>query len=191
MMWTLLLVVCTVSLSCDSGLSVEVKYNVTVMSNPLDYCFASNNTVREKTDSKTQLMIVEDDGDWIVINNGTKDLLLLSTNITDCEVYNPSIVLYTLLTVIECIIILSAASTITLHFCLNSLRNDFGVLVMIMCFFVILTRVVMLARYQYQFTHKANKQGYICAVMIYTKLIFVFFYRSTVITIHYHFTFLM
>ena len=49
----------------------------------------------------------------------------------------------------------------------------------------------MLAQCQYQFTHKANKQGYICAVMIYTKLIFVFFYRSTVITIHYHFAFLM
>ena len=149
------------------------------------------NTVRDKADSKTQLTIVEDDGDWIVINNGTTDLCLLSTNITDCEVYNPSIVLYAVQTVIDCIIIISAASTITLHLCLKSLRNDFGVLVMMMCFFVILMRVVTLTRYQYQFTHKVNDQRYICAVMIYAKLIFVFFYHSTVITIYFYFTFLM
>jgi len=191
MMRTLLLVLCTALLSCDSGLTEEVTYNDTIILNPLDYCFASNNTVREKADSKTQLAIVEDHGDWIVINNGTTDLLLLSINVADCKVYNPSIVLYVVQTVIDCIIILSAASTITLHLCLKSLRNDFGVLVMIMCFFVILMRVVTLTRYQYQFTHKVNNQRYICAIMIYAKLIFVFFYHSTVITIYFHFTFLM
>ena len=133
MMRTLLLVLCTALLNGDTGLTVEVTYNVTVISNPLDYCFASNNTVREKIGSKAQLTIVEDDGDWMVINNGTTHLLqnLLTTNVTDCKVYNPSIALYAVLTVIECIIILSAACIIALHLCLKSLRNDFGVLVMI------------------------------------------------------------
>ena len=190
MMRSLLLVVCTALLSCDSGLTVEVTYNDTVISNPLDYCFVNNDTVREKTDSKAQLTIVEDDGDWIVISNGTTDLLLLTTNVTDCKVYNPSIILYAVQTAIECIIILSAASTIALHLCLKSLRNDFGVLVMIMCFFVILMRVVTLAQNQYQFT-KVNDQGYICAVMVNTKLLFIFFYHSSVITIYFHFALLM
>ena len=98
MMRNLLLVVCTALLS--SGLTLELTYNATVISIPLHYCFVNNNTVREKTGFKAQLTIVENNGDWIVINNGTTDLLLLTTNVTDCEVYNPSIVLYTLLTVI-------------------------------------------------------------------------------------------
>ena len=190
-MRTLLLVLCTTLLSCDSGLAVEVTYNVTVILNPLDYCFASNNTVREKTDYKTQLTIVEDNGDWIVINNGTTDLFLLSANVTECKVYNPSIVLYAVQTVIECIIILSAACTITLHLCLKSLRNDFGAVVMIMCFFVIMMRVFTLAQHQYQYIHKVNNQGCICAVVIYIRLIFVIFYHSTVIVIYFHFAFLM
>ena len=186
MMRSLLLVVCTALLSCDSGLTVEVTYNDTVISNPLDYCFVNNNTVREKTDYKIQLTILEDNGDWIVINNGTTDLLLLPTNVTDCEVYNPSIVLYAVQTVIECIIILSATSTITLHLCLKSLRNDFGVLVMMMCFFVIVMRIIILAQYQYQYIHKVKNQGCICVVVIYIRLIFVILYHSTVIDIYFH-----
>ena len=76
-MVSLLLALCTAMLSCESGLAVEVTYNITVISNPLDYCFASNNTVKKMTDSKAQLTILQDDGDWIVINNSTTDLLLM------------------------------------------------------------------------------------------------------------------
>ena len=60
-----LLVLCT-ALSFNSGLvqaEEEMTYNDTVISNPLGYCFASNNTVGKKADSKAQLTIVEDDGD--------------------------------------------------------------------------------------------------------------------------------
>ena len=171
-MWTLLLVLCTAFLSCDSGLAVQVTYNVAVISNPLDYCFVNNDTVREKTDSKAQLQltIVEDDGDWIVINNGTTDLLLLSTNVTDCEIYSPNIIVYAAQIIIDCIIILAAACTIILHLFFKTLQNDFGVLVMTMSFFVVMLHICTLTLNQYQFVYKVNDRGFICAVLEHSRM---------------------
>ena len=190
-MRTLLLVLCTALLSCDSGLAVQVTYNDTVISNPLDYCFVNNNTVREKTDSKAQQTIVEDDGDWIVINNGTTDLLLLSTNITDCEVYNPNIIVYAAQVIIDCVIILAAVCTIILHLFFKTLRNDFGVLVMTMSFFVLMLHICTLTLNQYQFMYKVNNRKFICAVLEHSRITLLIIYHTTTVMIHFHFVFLM
>ena len=190
-MKTLLLVLCTTLLCCESGPAVEVTYNDTVISNFLDYCFASNNTVKKMTDSKAQLTIVEDDGDWIVINNGTTDLLLFSINLTDCKGYNSNTVVYAEQIIIDCIIILSAACTIILHLCFKTLQNDFGVLVVTMSFFVLMLHICTLTLNQYQFMYKVNDRGYICAVMEYSRMTFVTIYHTTTVMIHFHFAFLM
>ena len=191
MMSSLLLVLCTAMLSCESGLAVKVTYNDTVISNPLDYCFASNKTVKKMTDSKAQLTILQDDGDWIVINNGTTDLLLFCTNVTDCEIHNPNIFVYAAQMVVDSVIILLAACTIILHLCLKTLRNDFGVLVVTMCCSVLILHAFTLALNPYKFVYKVNDKGYICAVMQYTRLIFSFIYFTTMITIHFHFALLV
>ena len=168
-----------------------MTYNVTVISNPLDYCFVNNNTVRENTDIKAQLKIVEDDGDWIVINNGTTDLLLLSTNVTDCEIYSPNIIVYAAQIIIDCIIILAAACTIILHLFFKTLQNDFGVLVMTMSFFVLMLHICTLTLNQYQFVYKLNDRGFICAVLEHSRITLLIVYHTTTIMIHFHFAFLM
>ena len=190
-MRSLLLVVCTTLLSCVSGLAVKVTYNVTLISNSLDYCFVNNNTVRKKTDSKAQLTTVEDDGDWIVINNGTTDLLLLSTNITDCKVYNPNIIVFAAQIIVDCVIILSAACTIFLHLLFKTLRNDFGVLVMTMSFFVIMLHICSLTLNQYQFMYKVNNRRFICAMLEHSRMTLLIIYHTTTVMIHFHFVFLM
>ena len=93
--------------------------------------------------------------------------------------------------VIDSVIILLAACNITLHWCFKTLRNDFGVLVVTMCFSVLILHAFTLALNQYKFVYKVNDKGYICAVMQYTRLIFSFIYFSTMITIHFHFALLM
>ena len=175
-----------------SVLTVEVTYNVTVIPNPLEYCFVNNYTLRRNNDPSTQLIIVDDTGDWLVANNGT-DLLLFSTNVSDCEDddYNPNVVIYVVQVSMSCIVILSASCTIILHLCLKDLHNEFGLLVAIMCFFVLLTNLTTLVHSKYQFINKVNDLGYICAVLVYTKLSFIFFYHSTIITIYFHFAYLM
>ena len=175
-----------------SVLTVEVTYNITVIPNPLEYCFVDSYILRRVNDTNTELIIVDDTGDWLVVNNGT-DLLLLSKNLPDCEddVYNPSIVICAVQVSMSCIVILSALCTIILHFRMKDLHNEFGLLVTIMCFFIFLTHLTTLVHSRYQFTSKANGVGYICAVLVYTKLSFIIFYHSTIITIYFHFAYLM
>jgi len=144
-------------------------------------------------DAGVQLTIVDDSEDWLVVTNGTDLLFLPTNNLSDCEdnVYNPNIVIFAVQTPMNCIIILSAVCIIFLHLCLKDLRNEFGVLVVIMCFFVVLTNVAVIVHGWYQFIHKVNNMGNICAVIVYTRLTFAFCYHSTVITIYLHFAYLM
>ena len=70
---------------------------------------------------RTQLHIVDDTGDWLVVSNGT-DLLLLSLNISDCEdSYNPDIAIYILKTLVNCFNVLLATCIIVLHLCIKEL----------------------------------------------------------------------
>ena len=92
----------TALIDLDSGLAEKVinKLNFTVISNPLDYCIATNYTI------KAELIVVKDNGDWMMINNGTTNLILFPTNITDCEGYNPNIIIYAAQNIIGCVVIL-------------------------------------------------------------------------------------
>ena len=93
----------------------------------------------------------------------------------------------------NCIIFISAACTIALHLYLRNLQTEFaiGKLVVIVCFFVLVLYVATFIHNRYQFTHKVNNSGSICAVFVYVRGTLVFFYHSTVITIFFHFTYLM
>ena len=156
-----------------------------------EHCIVNESTVRRKSDNR-DLTIVNDTGEWLVASDGN-DFFILTTNGSRCEDdnYNPNIIIYAVKTVMNCIIFISAACTIALHLYLRNLRTEFGVLVIIVCFFVLVLYVATFIHNRYQFTHEVNDNGSICAVFVYVKGILVFFYHSTVITIFFHFTYLM
>ena len=44
---------------------------------------------------------------------------------------------------------------------------------------------------RYQFTHKVDESGSVCAVIVYVRVVFAVVYHATVMTIFFHFTYLM
>ena len=160
-----------------------------------DYCYVNNCTVRRRHDG-TNLTIVNDTGDWLVVSNDGEfevELFLLPTNISDCkdDFYSPDIVIYAVQTVINCITLLLACGTIFLHLHFKRLQTVFGMLITILCFFVAMGYVVIFVHNRYQYTHKVNDSSGVCAMLLYVRGTFIFLYHSTVVTVFYHFTKLM
>ena len=181
-------------LICDSVSSVwsaEVINNTWILGQS-NYCFANNATVRSNRDN-TQLTIVNDTGDWLVVGSNAGEQFILSANILDCEddEYKPDIVIYVVQTFINCLTLILAAGTFALHLCFKKLRTVFGMLIMILCFIMATGYIVILVQNRYQYTHKVNDNNTICAILTYIRGALIFVYHSIVVTVFFHFTSLM
>ena len=173
--------------------SVEVINNAQAeLLHQPDYCYINDSTVRRNLDG-TELTIVNDTGDWLVVSSNGSELFLLPTNGSDCEddIYNPDIVVYAVQTTINCVTLLLAAGTISLHLYFRKLQTMFGILVTILCFFVVTGYVVIFVHNRYQYTHKVNDSNGVCAMLVYIRGTLIFLYHSTVVTVFFHFTNLM
>ena len=170
---------------------MDINTTETVLVNSSDCCFVNSYTVRRKTDNM-QFTIVKDTDDCLVATDGT-GLFRIPNNVMDCTNYicSPKLVIYAVQTTMNCIIVLSATCTVALHLCFKVLRTEFGILVIIFCSDLLVAYAVSFFHHTFQFTHKVNDSGTVCAVLVYMRVTFTFIYHSTVITIFFHFTYLM
>ena len=164
--------------------------NVTLL-NQLEYCIVNDSAIRKKTGDDL-LIIINDTGGWLVVTNGS-DLFMFPLNGSDCEnvAYNPDIVLYAVQTSIHAIVFLVATCIIILHLHFKELQTVFGILTLLFCFFLNVHNLVTFVHNRYQFTHKVDDSGTVCAVLFYMRGILNFFVQFTRLTILFQFAYLM
>ena len=158
--------------------------------NHSDYCIFNDSFIIKKVDG-TLLDIVNDTGDWLLSTDGTT-LFMCPTNGSYCEDddYKPNIVLYAVQTSIYCINFLFASCTIALHLYFKDLRTVFGVLIIMICFFLDVNQIITFIHNRYQFTHTVDESA-VCAMFVYLRGILNFLDHSIKFTILFHFTYLM
>ncbi|XP_065914944.1 uncharacterized protein [Dysidea avara] len=194
------LLVITVSLlifdSLHSVWSIEMANNNTVSEKELlnhsEYCVLNDSAIRKK-DGDGLLIIINDTGVWLVATDGS-DLFVFPINGSDCEdddVYNPNIVIYAIQTSIYSVIILVATCIIVLHLYFKELQTVFGIQIILFCFFLNMGNMVTFVRNRYQFTHKVNDSGEVCAVLIYMEGVFTLLSQFTRLTILFQFAYLI
>ena len=119
----------------DGIFSSWININATeiLTSNFSDYCFVNSSVIRRNS-GDTQLVIVDDTDDYLVATDGTK-FFRIPNDIMDCEsdFCSPKLVVYSIQTTMNCIIVLMTLSTIALHLYCKELRNEFGILVIAFC----------------------------------------------------------
>jgi len=159
--------------------------------NPSEYCVLNDSNIRKKVGDGL-LNIVNDTGVWLVVTDGS-DLFVFPINGSDCEddVNNPNIVIYAIQTSIYSVIILLAACIIALHLYVKELQTVFGIQIILFCFFLSMGNMVTFVRNRYQFTHKVNDSGEVCAVLIYIEGVFTLLSQFTRLTILFQFAHLM
>ena len=134
--------------SAHSVWSIEIINNNTVSEKELlshsEYCILNDSAIRKKN------------GDGLLING------------SDCvdDVDNPNIVIYAIQTSIYSVTILVATCIIILHLYFKELQTVFGIQITLFCFFLTMGNVTTFVRNRYQFTHKVNDGGEVCAVLI-------------------------
>ena len=159
--------------------------------NQLEYCILNDSVIQKKTGDGL-LIIINDTGGWLLVTNGS-NVFVFPSNGPNCEddAYNPDIVIYALQTSIYAVIFLVTTCIIVLHLYLKELRTVFGILTIMLCFFFNMEHVVAFVHNRYQFTHKINDAGVVCAVLAYTRGILNLLSQFTRLTILFHFAYLM
>jgi len=159
--------------------------------NSSDYCFVDNSTVRRYSDN-VHLTVFYDYDDYLVATDGT-EYFGIPNNVSHCnnDFCSPRLVIYSIQTTLNCIIVLLVMSNITLHLYFKRLRTEFGMLVIVFCSANLFSYFTAFIYNRYQFTHKVDESGTVCAVLVYMRVVFVLVYHTTVITIFFHFTYLM
>ena len=157
----------------------------------LEYCILNHSVIQKKTGDGL-LIIVNDTGGWLLVTNGS-NLFVFPSNGPNCEddAYNPDIVIYALQTSIYAVIFLVTNCIIVLHLYIKELRTVFGILTIIFCFFFNMDSVVTFVHNRYQFTHKINDAGVVCAALVFSRGILSLLYQFTRLTILFHFAYLM
>jgi len=159
--------------------------------NQLEYCIVNDSAIRKKIGVEF-LIIINDTEGWLVVTNGS-DLFIFPSNGSDCEnvAYNPDIVLYAVQTSIHAIVFLVATCIIILHLHFKQLQTVFGIMTLLFCFFLNVNNLVTFVHNRYQFTHKVNDSGTVCAVLFYMRGILNYFVQFTRLTILFQFAYLM
>jgi len=190
-----LLVVCIDWLGTDgiclAWEKMDINTTETILANTSDCCFINSSMVRNS--DNIQLIIVDQVDDYLVVTDGT-DLFRIPKDTLDCKdkACGPKTeIIYAIQTTINCIVVLLAASIIALHLFSKDLRTEFGILVVLFCSDLLVSYVVSFLYNRYQFTHKVGDSGTACAILVYVRTTFVFIYHSTVVTIFFHFAYLM
>ena len=158
-----------------------------VTSNFSDYCFVNSSIIRRNS-GDTQLVIVDDTDDYFVATDGI-NFFEIPNNVTvmECEddFYSPKHVIYSIQTIMGCIILLMTLSTIALHLYFKELQNEFSILVIVLCSTLLFGYTSKFVYNRYQFTHKVNDNGTVCALLLYIRLTLGLFYHTTVMTFSY------
>ena len=188
------LLVIFINLISVNGISstwINISSTEILTSNFSDYCFVNSSIIRRNSDD-TQLAIVDDTDDYLVATDGM-NFFEIPNDIMDCEsdFCSPKLVVYSIQTTVNCIIVLTTLSTIALHLYFKELRNEFGVLVIIFCSTLLFAYASKFIYNRYQFTYKINDNGTVCALLMYIRLTLAFVYHTTVMTIFFHFSYLM
>ena len=158
--------------------------------NHSDYCVVNDSTIRKMTGGGL-MTILNFTLDWLVVTDGV-DLFMLPTNGSECDdVYKPNIAIYAVQTSLYGINFILATGTICLHFYFKELQTVFGVLVTSFCFILNVDHIITMVHNRYQYMHKVNDDGGICATLIYMRGVMTFLYHTAKFTILFHFTYLM
>ena len=160
----------------------------------LEYCFVNDSLIKRKVDGAI-LHVIDDTGDWLVASNDT-DTLKFPVNGSDCnssrdDDYNPDIAIYAVRVSTDCIIILLVIGIIALHLLFKELQTVSGVLIIMKSFISLVVHIIGPVRSRYQFTHRVNDSGEICAILLYIRAVLLFLSQLTSFTILLHFTYLM
>ena len=187
------LLVIFMNLTSVDGISstwINISSTEIPTSNFSDYCFVNSSIIRRKSND-TQLFIVDDNDDYFVVTDGI-NFFEIPNDVMDCESdFCPKRVIYSIQTTVNCIIVLITLSTIALHLYFKELRNEFGILVSLFCCIMLFAYASKFVYNRYQFTHKTNDNGTVCALLVYIRLTSELFYHTTVMTIFFHFSYLM
>ena len=167
------LLVILVNLIVVDGISssyININTTEIMTSNFSDYCFVNSSIIRRNSDD-TQLVIADDTDDYLVATDGI-NFLEISNDIMNCEsdFYSPKHVIYSIQTTMSCIVVLTTLSTIALHLYFKELQNEFGILVIVLCSTLLFGYTSKFVYNRYQFTHKVNDNGTVCALLLYIRL---------------------
>jgi len=171
-------------------------HSIVKLLNQSEYCIVNDSTIREKTGDDL-LTVINDTGSLLIVTNGSNvfRIVLPLNGSTNCEdfdgTYNPSIAVYAIQTSVHVIIILVTVSIIVLHLCFKELQTVFGILILLFCVFVNAYFLVTLVHNRYQFTHKVEDSGTVCAVLIYLRAILNSFAHFARFTVLFQFAYLM
>jgi len=184
-------------ISVNSVWSTELVINSSNVKllNQVEYCVVNDSTIRKKTGDGF-LIVINDTGSWLVVTNGSNlFMVMFSLNKSNCEdpesTYNPYIAIYAIQTSIHAIIILVTTCVIVLHLYFKELQTVSGILIILFCIFVIVYFLITLVHNRYQFTHKVNDSGEVCAVLLYLRGILNSLAQFTRLTILFQFAYLM
>ena len=175
--------------------STEMRNNIVKLLNQSEYCVLNDSTIREKT-SDDLLFVINDTGSWLMVTNGSNlFMIMFSINKSNCEdpdgTYNPNIAIYAVQTSIHAIMILVTTCVIVLHLYFKELQTVFGILIILFCIFNNVYFLVTFVHNRYQFTHKVNDSGEVCAVLLYLRGILNSLAQFTRLTILFQFAYLM
>jgi len=148
--------------------------------NSSQYCFVNESTI---SINGSDVYIINNTGDWIIADNKIY-LFLDFANGTNC-MSRTSDNVYTIF--IRSFGILVAAAVITLHLLVKELKTLSGVLIVVLCVFIISNHSIALVRIA--LTNQRN--GNVCAIMHYIGLTFYFAYDATKLSLLIQFAFLM
>jgi len=181
--------------SFHSVWSIKIANNNTVSEKQLlnysEYCILNDSAIRKKNGDGL-LNIINDTGVWLLVTDGSK-LFVFPINGSDCEDddYNPNIVIYAIQTSIYSVTIFLATCIIVLHLYFKELQTVFGIQITFFCFFLNMGNMTTFVRNRYQFTHKVNDSGEVCAVLIYIEAVFTLLSQFTRLTILFQFAYLI
>ena len=118
---------------------------------------------------------------------------MFPSNGSDCEddVYNPSIVICAVQTSLYNINFVLATCIIIPHLCCKELQTVSGMLLILLCFFFNVENIITFIQNRFQFTHKINDNGEVCATFIWVKGILNLLSQFTTVTILLQFAYLM
>ena len=161
---------------------------VGVLLTPSQYCFVSESTIRI---NDSEVKIINNTGDWIMAGNNI-NLFMAPANGTNCTSTTSSVAphsdtIYIFRIVIYVATTLLILANIALHIFIKELQTISGVLIVLLCTFILLLTVLLLVRNALA----GQRDSELCAVLFYAKSFLYFLYDTSKLSMLIHFNYLM
>ena len=165
---------------------VGLNNSFVVLLSSSEYCFVNESTIRI---NESDVNIINSTRDWIMANNKVC-LFNVTANGTNCTSntlkYNYPNTIYKIQALIISVILVSAA-IVTLHLLIKDLQTVSGVLIVILCVFIILNFITAMVHISISDHRNSN----VCAVICYTGITLYFVYDTTKLSLLIQFAYLM